>query len=250
MIAFLSPAKNMQFGTLPAGMVKKPRFSGETDKILKALKGYQPWQFEQLLKLNPELAWDAFTRYQDFEESQPGIPALLAYKGLAFLHLNPQDFTREDFEFAEKHIRIGSALYGLLSPKEGIHPYRLELRCKLKIEGKSLYRFWGERVYQEIFSSGLPVINLASREYSQLITPFLKLGDPFITCDFVTPVHGKLKTLPSRAKMARGEMARFIVKNRLVNPDDLKQFVRDGYQFAEGLSSSVRFVFIQHGSEE
>lgn len=246
MIAFLAPAKNMQPGALPKGIPSRPRYPEETGKILKVIKEYQPWQFERLLKLSPELAWEAFARYQDFNPKLPGVPALLAYKGLAYLHLNAQDFTAGDFDFAEGSIRIASALYGLLSPRDGIQPYRLELRCKLMVEGKSLYRFWGDTVYRDLFASGSAVINLASREYAQLILPFLNPADRFITCDFLTPVRGKLRTLPSRAKMARGEMARFIVKNRLQEPEELKSFSRDGYRFAEGMSTANRLVFIQH----
>ena len=247
MIAFLAPAKNMQPGVLPAGAPGRPRFLEQMGAILEAVKEYQPWQLEQLLKLSPELAWEAFARHQDLNPELPGVPALLAYKGLAYLHLNPQDFTAGDFDFAERSLRIASALYGLLSPKDGIHPDRLEMRCKLTVEGKSLYRFWGDTVYRAAFRSGDAVVNLASREYAQLLLPFVKPADSFITCDFLTPVRGKLKTLPARAKMARGEMARFIVKNRLEDPEELKRFSRDGYRFAEGLSSTSRFAFIQHG---
>ena len=249
MIVFLSPSKNMQNGALPSGKPGGLRYPEKTKKIAALLKKYQPWEFEHLLKLNPELAWDAFARYQDMDFSRPGVPALLAYKGLAFLHLNARDFTREDFAFAQRHVRILSAPYGMLLPKDGIQPYRLELRCKLRIDGKTLYKVWGDQIYRDLFVPGGPVINLASKEYSQLVTPFVKPRDELITCDFMTPVRGKLRTLPSRAKMARGEMTRFIVKNRLTKPEELKRFTRDGYQFAEGLSSSRHFVFIQHEGE-
>lgn len=247
MIALLSPARNMQPGSLPEGSPTSPMFIKQTKQIIEVLKTCQPWQYESLLKLTPELAWDAFARHQDFDLSQPGTPALLAYQGLAFLHLNARDFTSADYDFADRHLRIASALYGLLTPKNGIQPYRLELHCKLKIDGLSLYRFWGDQIYNELFSSGEPVIDLASREYAKLAASFLRPSDPWITCDFMTPVRGKLKTLPSYAKIARGEMARFIVKNRLENPEDLKRFSRDGYRFAEGISTSGRFVFIRHG---
>jgi len=249
MIAFLSPARNMQPGRLPAGKPTPLPYPEQTERLVGLLKDCPPWSFEYMLKLNPELAWEAFTRYQDLDLNRPGTPALLAYKGLAFLHLNPQDFTAADFAFAKDHLRIASALYGLLSPTDAIQPYRLELRSRFKVDGKTLYRFWGDLPFRALFSSGEPVINLASREYSQLVYPFLRPGDRFIACEFLTHVRGKLRTLPSRAKMARGEMARFLIKNRLEDPEQLKRFARDGYRFSERLSSSVRFVFIQKEDE-
>lgn len=250
MIAFLSPAKNMQAGSLPVGKPLDATYPEETGRLLEILKTCQPWEFERMLKLNPELAFEAYARFQDLNLLKRGTPSVLAYKGLAYLHLNAQDFTSDDFDFAQDHLRIVSAFYGLLTPKTGIQPYRLEMRCKLRIDGKSLYRFWGDRLYKDLFATGQPVVNLASKEYSQAVTPFITPRDELITCDFLTFVRGKkLRTLPARAKMARGEMARFIVKNRLTEPEELKRFARNGFRFSEKFSSSRRYVFIQPGEE-
>ena len=245
MIAFLSPAKNMQPGRLPTGKPGKIPYPEETGRLADALKKLQPWEFEHILKIGPELGWEAFARYQDLDLTAEGVPAVLAYKGLAFLHLNPWDFTPEDFRFAGEHLKIMSALYGMLSATDGIEPYRLELRCRFRMDGKNLYRFWGDRLYRDLFAKGEPVINLASKEYSNLITPFVRPQDRFITCDFLTPVRGKLRTLPALAKMGRGEMARYIIKNRLEDPENLKGFVRNGYRYSAELSTGRRFVFVQ-----
>ena len=47
----------------------------------------------------------------------------------------------------------------------------------------------------------------------------------------------------THAKMARGKMARFIVKNRLTAPEQLSLFEEDGYCFSPELSTSSRYVF-------
>ena len=44
--------------------------------------------------------------------------------------------------------------------------------------------------------------------------------------------------------MSRGEMTRFILKNRIENPEDLKEFSWEGFEFDEALSDERRFVFI------
>ena len=45
-------------------------------------------------------------------------------------------------------------------------------------------------------------------------------------------------------KMSRGEMTRFILENRIENPEDLKEFSWEGFEFDEALSDESRFVFI------
>ena len=45
------------------------------------------------------------------------------------------------------------------------------------------------------------------------------------------------------AKMARGEMVRFMAENKIDNPEKIKQFNRLGYCFREDLSNNLKFVF-------
>lgn len=56
--------------------------------------------------------------------------------------------------------------------------------------------------------------------------------------------NGKLATVVIYTKMSRGEMTRFILKNRIENPEDLKEFSWEGFEFDEALSDERRFVFI------
>ena len=43
--------------------------------------------------------------------------------------------------------------------------------------------------------------------------------------------------------MSRGEMTRFILKNRIENPEGLKSFSWEGFEFNESLSDEKKFVF-------
>ena len=45
------------------------------------------------------------------------------------------------------------------------------------------------------------------------------------------------------AKMARGEMVRFMAENNIENPLDIKKFDRLGYLFRSDLSSETEYVF-------
>ena len=61
-----------------------------------------------------------------------------------------------------------------------------------------------------------------------------------ITADFQEVRDGKLKTIGFYAKRARGLMARFIVKNRIQDPEGLKEFSDEGYGFRADLSEEGR----------
>lgn len=247
MIAFLSPAKNIRACEQPHFAATRPAQTPKSSVLLEVMREYSPWQLESLLKINPEIAMRAFADYQALSLSAQGSPALLAYQGLAYWNMNPLDFTPREWEFAAEHLRIISSFYGLLRPTDGICSYRLELGCKLRVDGKSLYAFWGDSIHRALFAAGRPVINLASAEFAKAVIPWLRPWDNLITCVFMTAKKGKLTTLATDAKMARGQMARFIVKNHVENPEDLKAFGWQGYRFSAHRSDERRYVFIHEG---
>ena len=132
-----------------------------------------------------------------------------------------------------------------MRPLDGIQPYRLEMGCKLQFDGKNLYQFWGDKLYRALFEQGDTVLNLASKEYSKAITPYLQPKDRWITCEFLTYRKGKLATVATSAKMARGQMARFIVQNHITAPENVQAFSWDGYAFAAEQSKEDCYVFVK-----
>ena len=242
MLAFLSPAKNMRPCAAPAAALTAPVFEERAAALARLLREYSPWQLESLLKVNPALALKAFDAYAAFDTAAPS-PALLTYYGLAFQHMDPASFTAEDLAFAQEHVRILSALYGLLRPLDGIRPYRLEMQAPFRVEGRSLYAYWDDGPARALLAQGGPVINLASAEYANLILPHLAPGERCVTCSFLTWRRGKLVMPATAATMARGRMVRFLVRNRLDDPEGLKAFDWDDYAFAPELSTDSRYVF-------
>ena len=53
----------------------------------------------------------------------------------------------------------------------------------------------------------------------------------------------KLVTKGTYAKMARGEMVRFMAQNHIENPVEIQKFDRLGYVYREELSSDTELVF-------
>ena len=86
------------------------------------------------------------------------------------------------------------------------------------------------------------LINLASDEYFKSINQ-KKLKARIITLMFKDFKNGSYKFLSFYGKKARGMMARYIIKNRISNIDDLKLFEEEGYFFNDTLSKEDQFVF-------
>lgn len=249
----LSPAKTMS-GTsrikAPAGT--QPLFSREATEIALHMAQYSVDELGKLLKISPKLAIESYTRFQRFHSSEEKpLQALLAYTGVVFKHIAPEDFTKKDFLFAQKHVRFVSICYGLLRPLDLIKPYRMEYNVRPEEpEEGNMYAFWQTRqtepLIEETKADGNWLINLASMDV-QPAFDWKKVRESvrIVTPDFKVWKNGKAETIVIYAKMARGEMTRHIIKNRISDPEELKGFTWEGFHFREDLSSAENWVFLQ-----
>lgn len=247
MKVILSPAKNIKIRKFENIDIKQPIFKNEILEIIEKLKKYEPYELESLMKINPEIALNTFFNISDFDIKNIGGHALASYDGLVFKNINPIDFNKEEILFAENMILILSGLYGLLTPCTNIIKYRLEMQCKIEIHNnKNLYKFWDNKIYNELYKNTDTVLNLASKEYYKTITPFLKNNQKFITVDFLVNKNGKHKVIATSAKIARGQMTRYIIKNKIDRIEDIKEFTFDNYIYNEYLSSNENIVFLKN----
>ena len=249
MIAIISPAKNMRnlkIDNINPQIIGKERyFTKETEEIIRVLKDLTPWDIQSLMKVNEKIALQSYAYFQDFNFNDKGVCGLLAYDGLVFKNIKAEDFTKEDFDYANKHIRILDAFYGMVNPLDDILPYRLEMQYPIKIQGNNLYKFWDDKIYNKLYSEDNVIVNLASEEYAKTVRRFLNEEDIFIDIDFKVNKDGKLKTLATLAKMARGQMVKYIIENKIDNPEDLKDFTFNSFKFCSNLSTPRKFVFIK-----
>ena len=239
----LSPAKqmNMDLDSLePLGL---PVFMEQSEEILAWLREQSYEELKKLWKCNDKIAEQNFERIKHMNLRNQLTPAILAYDGIAFKYMAPAVFEYEQLDYVQEHLCILSAFYGALRPMDGVTPYRLEMQAKAAIGGhKDLYDLWGKRLYDVVRGDGL-IINLASKEYSKCIEKYLSDRDTYITVSFVEQSGEKLVTKGTYAKMARGEMVRFMAEKQIENPEDIKAFNRLGYVFRQELSSETEFVF-------
>lgn len=239
----LSPAKqmNMELDSLePLGL---PVFMEQSEEILAWLREQTYEELKKLWKCNDKIAEQNLERIKHMSLRNQLTPAILAYDGIAFKYMAPAVFEYEQLDYVQEHLCILSAFYGALRPMDGVTPYRLEMQARAAIGGhKDLYDLWGKRLYDVVRDDGL-IINLASKEYSKCIEKYLSDRDTYITVSFVERSGEKLVTKGTYAKMARGEMVRFMAEKQITDPEDIKAFHRLGYVFRQELSSETEFVF-------
>ena len=131
---------------------------------------------------------------------------------------------------------------------DGVVPYRLEMQAKATAAGcRNLYDFWGESLYQEVMDESRVLINLASKEYAKCIEKYLQPQDRYITCIFGEPEGKKIVQKGVYAKMARGEMVRFMAVHHVEQPEEMQAFSWSGYHFDRERSSEKEYVFLRSG---
>ena len=122
---------------------------------------------------------------------------------------------------------------------------------KLEPFPRNLYQYWGDTLYRNLTAGTADeeepfyIVNLASAEYSKAILPYVTRPVRVVTCVFGEWIAGKVKVKGTQAKMARGEMVRWMAENQVEDVQELKQFEGLGYRFHPELSSEEEYVFLK-----
>lgn len=252
MLTFISCAKTMTTrSNVRVPFTTVPPFETAAKEHALNLSQFSTQELEKLLRINSKLAATNYLRYQDFcSDETPALPALLSYTGMVFKRINPKDFSEDDFRYAQEHLLITSFLYGLLRPLDAIKNYRLEGDVKLpELGGMSFFDYWKPRLtdyfIEAIRKQGGILINLASGEMKDLFDwEKVNREVQVITPEFHTWKNGKLATVVVYAKMCRGEMTRYILKNRIEQPEELKKFEWEGFRFSGTDDSGKSWNFV------
>ena len=242
----ISPAKQMRVDTDSFACTELPAFMEKTEVLKDWIRGLTYEQKKALWACNDKIARQNAERFAHMDLQKNLTPALLAYDGIQYTYMAPAVFEDGQYDYVQKHLRILSGFYGVVRPMDGVVPYRLEMQAKAAVAGhKNLYDFWGDALYQEVMDDSGILINLASKEYSKCIEKYLQPEDRYITCIFGEPEDGKIVQKGVYAKMARGEMMRFMACIHADEPEQIKAFNWSGYRFDEERSSDTEYVFIR-----
>lgn len=248
LIAVLSPAKRLDAETPPkVQKATQPQFLKEASALVKEARRLRPDDLSNIMSISDELAQLNHQRFKDFTgdfDLGNAKQAIHMFKGDVYVGLDADTLSNKDLGYAQAHIRILSGLYGLLRPLDLMQPYRLEMGTGFATKkAKNLYGFWGDTLTKALTeeTDGAALVNLASNEYFGAVDA--KAFPQLITPQFKEYRDGKAKIISFFAKKARGQMARFMIKERVNDPEGLKDFNLDGYSFDQELSKDDTWVF-------
>ncbi|HIM57978.1 MAG TPA: peroxide stress protein YaaA [Gammaproteobacteria bacterium] len=247
MLAVISPSKTQDFNPTQLGVFTQTRQMQHSQVLIDLLKSKTQDDIASLMSISDKLSKLNFDRFQTFStpfSKANAKQALLAFKGDVYNSIDAPSLSLDDLEFAQGHLRMLSGLYGVIRPLDLIAPYRLEMGTKLaNPKGKNLYEFWGDQISNVLNEDEADVIiNLASNEYFKGIDK-KALNAKIINIAFKERKNDAYKIIGIYAKRARGLMVNYLIKNRLTEPESLKAFNAEGYQFRQTLSDESTWVF-------
>jgi hypothetical protein len=235
----LASAKIMhdKLTSVPDVSLSTPRFQNEAEAFARDMAQYSSETIAEMLGCSLQIAAKNKLRFMQFFDEKPKLPAILAYHGQAYKHLKAETLNVDDLNYSQGKLWITSFLYGLLRPLDGIQPYRMEGHVELPSgEGQNMFGFWKSRLTDMLIDSvkaddGI-LVHLATEEYQHLfdwqhVRKEVRIIQPL----FYVRMGNDLKIQAVWAKTCRGAMTRFIIENRITNPDELFEFSYEGFAY-------------------
>lgn len=256
MLGFIiSPAKKMNVVEGPPYVGSDPRFIGQTQELLAALQVLSYDEAKDLWRCSDRLARLNYERMHAMDLEHRLTAAVLAYEGIQYQHLAASVLDTGGLAWLDAHLRILSGFYGVLRPRDGVAPYRLEMQARLAMPAcndrpatADLYEYWGDALARSLAEEFDVVVNVASVEYAKAVTPHLPaMGASVITCLFgtVRESDGKLLQRATEAKAARGMFVRWCAERDVTSVDELRAFDERDYRLDETRSDERTLVFVR-----
>ena len=256
MLTVISPAKKLNMTAVDHPRTK-PDLVKEANSLAATARQLTLGDLQKLMDISPDLARlnrDRFKAFSKDPTPDQTKQAAFMFDGDTYTGLDVNSLDDDALRYAQDHLRILSGLYGVLRPLDEIQPYRLEMGSRLATRrGKSLYDYWGKTLSKALNAQGETVgtgilVNCASQEYFGAVdAKALKLK--IITPTFLEDKPGGPKIVSFFAKKARGAMARFVMLNRITDPEGLKDFDLGGYAYQADRSTAGNPVFLRSNAE-
>ena len=229
---------NDKLKSVPDVSLSTPRFQNEAESFARDMTQYSAETIADMLGCSQQIAEQNRLRFMQFFDEKPKLPAILAYHGQAYKHLKAETLNVDALNYSQGKLWITSFFYGLLRPLDGILPYRMEGDVELPSgERKNMFGFWKSRLTDILIDAvkaddGI-LIHLATEEYQHLfdwqrVRKEVRIIQPL----FYVRKGNDLKMQAVWAKTCRGAMTRFIIQNRITNPEDHYAFSYEGFEYA------------------
>ncbi len=246
----ISSAKKMNQNIHETIQQTVPVFFNKAEILMKYMKSLSYEECLKIWKCSETIGRENYKRFQEMNLAEDTVPAIMSYEGIQYQYLNAKSMSLDQLEYLQKNLLVLSGFYGMLRPYDGIVPYRLDMNMKFiknKIlnQYKNVYEFWGDSIVNKLSSETDCIINLASSEYSKVIQPKSGIQQRVITCVFGEIVENRIVEKGTYAKMARGEMVRYLAMVKAEQPESMKEFTEMGFKYSDKESTLDKFVFIR-----
>ena len=244
----ISPAKKMNIDDDIFECRSEPVFLNKAEEIMNYMKNLSYDECKTIWKCSDKLAQLNYDRVVNMDLNYRLTPALFSYEGIQYQYMGARVLSRDALEYLQDNLRILSGFYGILKPLDGVVPYRLEMQSKfINYKNKDLYEYWADKIANSLFEETNLIINLASKEYSKCVEKYLENSPEtkFITCVFGEIKGDKVIEKGTLAKMARGEMVRYLAQNKICDLEGLKRFDKLEYKYSQEKSNEKTYVFIK-----
>lgn len=234
----LSPSKTQSL-VCPLDISKKEIFNQDrTLALFDILSKMNKEELGSLFRIKGKLLDYTYDLYIGFSVDCSRYDPISCYDGVVYDAIGKGCYLAEQRAFMEEHLVVLSAMYGIIEVGMGIWPYRLDF--KARPNNINLYEYWQDEVL-EYFRGTDIIVNLASEEFSSMLKP---IWQKVVTIHFL---ESDGRVLSYRVKKARGLMADKIIKEMILDTNDLKSLVIDGYVFDESSSDCQNFYYKKGG---
>lgn len=230
MIVLLSPSKTMKQRAF-RGKRSEPEFLPNACQIASQFKRMSSDQLQVWYNVSDKITKDTFNHWQEFSVRQKTI-ALYAYQGEAYRNLDATAFSKSEIIKVNKHLRILSALYGILRPLDEINPYRLDLSKNFPEIGNGV-TFWRDIVTDKLIDDIQAfkhrfIINCSSNEYTEMIDiDKIKKTAHWIQVNFEYIKEGHRVNISMLAKAARGTLAKELSLKPITAVSQMDRYLLD-----------------------
>lgn len=256
MLLITSPAKTLNTtSTFVDIQPTQPEFLAKTAKLQQYMQTTDVPALMKLMHISEELAIQNVERYQVWQKEHTisnSRPSIFTFNGDVFKAMDIANYTKDQLQYAQKHLRILSGFYGYLRPLDLMQPYRLEMGTKLTGgPTNSLPTYWQPAITKH-FNQDLAahttqcVLNLASAEYSAAVDTTI-LTYPIINVTFLQERSGGTKTYGILAKKARGLMIDYCIKYNVTTLKELEKFTVAGYKLINKTEHELVFLLPEQG---
>lgn len=146
--------------------------------------------------------------------------AIERYTGVVYENLDWATIPKRARNYMEKHVRIISGLFGLLSPKTLIPDY------KLKMNVLSLQYHWNPILTEDLEDEDL-IIDLLPQVHRKAYNH----GDNVVEVEFMVSSKGKTTTAGHYGKAVKGNFIRYMALNQIKSVDEFAGFSFDGFNW-------------------